>query len=347
MIQKDLSELIKNLISINSVSGNEGQILSFIEKKFEDKGVNFRRIHVSKRRWNLLAIKNGKKPGILFCGHCDTVPAEKIEPNIKNGFITGRGSSDMKSALAVMINNFISTDNSVSNGLLITVGEEADFDGIHKAISDKSLSKKFKFAILGEPTNLEVQEEQFGLAGINIEVRDVQRHTCEFDEGIHPTNMLINILDNLISDFKKRNKHSLLAVNILESGFKENIIPQIARAKIDIRVSPEDSLKDIKKFLNKQLNKPKIKWKKRRWVEPIRKDKKNEIVKELEMLTGKRSSGIFKAFSEMYFLNKVGIKTVCFGPGVLSQAHKKDERIPLKNIEIFDRIIKKMMEGKK
>lgn len=348
MLRKDLLELIKNLISINSVSGNEGRILRFIENKFLMNGVKFKRVHVSKGRWDLLAIKKGKKPGILFCGHCDTVPAEKIRFKVKNGLIIGNGSSDMKSALAVMIDNFINTNNNVSNGLLITVGEEkGDFDGIRKAVSDKSLTKKFKFAILGEPTGLEVKEEQFGLAGINVEVKGVQRHTCEFDEGIHPANVLVNILGGLVSEFKKRGKCSIAAVNVLESGVKENIIPDRAIAKIDIRVSPEDSLKGIKKFLNKHLNKPEVKWEKRKWVEPIKKDKNNKVVRELKMLSGKKGSGVFKAFSEMHFLDKIGIKTVCFGPGILSQAHKKDECVPLKSIEMFDVIIQKMMEGRK
>lgn len=347
MLRKALLKLIKELVSINSVSGNEGKILRFIENRLRRADVKFKRIHVSPGRWDLLVIKEGKKPGILFCGHCDTVLIEKIGFKVKNGSIIGPGSSDMKSALAVMIDNITHTGNNVSNGLLITVGEEeGGFDGIRKAVLNKSVSKKFKFAILGEPTNLSIEEEQFGLAGINLEVKGLQRHTCEFDKDIHPSHVLINVLSSLVTEFEKMGEGSLFAVNVLNSGFKENIIPDKAVARIDIRVNPEDSLKDIENFLNKRLNKTCVKWKKRKWIEPIRKDKKNKVVKELEMLTGKKSNGVFKAFSEMHFLNKAGIKTVCFGPGVLSQAHKKDESIPSKNIEIFDVIIRKMMEGK-
>lgn len=345
MVRTDLLKLVKELISIESISGNETEILNFIEKKFIKNNIEFKRTPVSEGRWNILAVKEGTKPGILFCGHCDTVPAEKINFQIKGNKIIGCGASDMKSALAVMIDNFINTETKFKNGLLITVGEEkGDFDGIRKAVNEKNL-RDFKFAILGEPTNIEIQEEQLGIAGIDIEIKCNQRHTCEFNRDIHAGNHLAKVLSSLIDNFEKRDK-GILAVNILECGFQQNVIPESALAKIDIRVDPKDNLKDLENFLKKELDKPFVTWTKRKWIEPIRKDKKDSNVKELEMLTGKKSSTVFKAFSEMHFLNKAGIKTFCFGPGSLAQAHKKDEFIRQKDIEKFDLMIKKIMEEK-
>ncbi len=57
-------------------------------------------------RYNLLSFVGEGDRTLYFHGHYDVVPAQRrdqFEPQVKNGVLFGRGSSDMKSGLAVMI----------------------------------------------------------------------------------------------------------------------------------------------------------------------------------------------------------------------------------------------------
>ncbi|MGB1189530.1 MAG: M20/M25/M40 family metallo-hydrolase, partial [Pseudomonadales bacterium] len=62
---------------------------------------------------NLWAVKDGGLPGptVVFAGHTDVVPTgpeedwtyPPFEPTLTDGWLFGRGSADMKSALAAMV----------------------------------------------------------------------------------------------------------------------------------------------------------------------------------------------------------------------------------------------------
>lgn len=337
----ELINLIKKLLSIKSVTGEENQILLELEKIVSKTDLSIKRIPVNANRWNLLIEKKGNFRGVLFCGHIDTVPSKFSKPNIKDEFLYGLGSSDMKSAIGVMLKSIIEDKSEFKHGLLITVGEEkSTFDGIQKAIKS-NLIQKFKLAILGEPTNLEVKTKQFGLAGIELEFKSVQRHATMLKKGNHPMHDAIFVTNKLIQRFNFMNFKSLLGINNLTGGIKGNMIPGKIIVTIDVRVHPDESLELMEDFFTKELSK--TKWRKRNWLSPVNNGK--ESFKEILNWIDIPKVGILKGFSEMFFLDSIGIKTVVFGPGLIEEAHKKNEKIPIKNIKKYCQIIKRIMKG--
>lgn len=114
-------------------------------------------ISVDKNGYNIL-VKTGH-PRVCFAGHLDTVPPFlPVKENKEK--IYGRGTGDMKGAMAAMIMAAVKArEEGLSNfGLLFTVGEETSFRGALKCTDSL---KDLGFMVVGEPTNLEVVDGHF------------------------------------------------------------------------------------------------------------------------------------------------------------------------------------------
>ena len=107
-----IEEVIKNcqaLIQQKSYSGQEGEVVNAIKTMMQH--YQFDDIHVDKYG-NIVGGIVGNQPGktLVLDGHIDTVPVneEKWSRNpyggdIEDGKIYGRGTTDMKGAVAAMI----------------------------------------------------------------------------------------------------------------------------------------------------------------------------------------------------------------------------------------------------
>ena len=101
-------EALQKAIQAKSYSGEEKEVVEYLEKLFKDIGYDT--VHID-RYGNIIGCIKGKKNGlkVLMDGHMDTVPVqeEKWKENafggeVKDGKIYGRGTSDMKGALISM-----------------------------------------------------------------------------------------------------------------------------------------------------------------------------------------------------------------------------------------------------
>src|SRR5699024_6879822 len=110
--EDEVVELLKRLIEIESHKNIENQELDinkYIEEYFKSLGVKTKMDFVYENRPNLYAsIGKGKKgKNLMLTGHIDTVPpynmVSPFNPEIKNNTIFGRGSVDMKGAIAAMM----------------------------------------------------------------------------------------------------------------------------------------------------------------------------------------------------------------------------------------------------
>src|SRR5688572_28988284 len=75
-----LVEIVKELVSIPSVSGDELAIMEHVAGMFEDAGVKFVVTANDPQRPNVVAsIGNGNGPVIAMNGHLDTVPVSDLD----------------------------------------------------------------------------------------------------------------------------------------------------------------------------------------------------------------------------------------------------------------------------
>ena len=108
-------ELLKELLTIRSVNGrdDEGAVAEYLCKYFEQSGISAHIQRIDATHANVLAELEGESDDapIFWNGHLDTVPYGdtgewKTDPAVpveRDGFLYGRGASDMKSGLAAMV----------------------------------------------------------------------------------------------------------------------------------------------------------------------------------------------------------------------------------------------------
>ena len=102
-------ELLKNLVSINSVFPNERELAEYLELHLIELGFSIKRVPIAEGRFNLIAERGTHGKPIGFYGHMDTVPPygewkkNPTEPWEDGDKLYGLGASDMKSGLAAII----------------------------------------------------------------------------------------------------------------------------------------------------------------------------------------------------------------------------------------------------
>ena len=136
-MNKDVIDLLCELVTCPSVSPNDAGCQQIISKRLIPLGFQIENLQFEDVD-NLWAIRGNNRPLFVFAGHTDVVPVGPPErwesppftPTIKNGFLYGRGSADMKSSLAAMIiaterfiHRYPNQDGSIA--FLITSDEEA------------------------------------------------------------------------------------------------------------------------------------------------------------------------------------------------------------------------------
>jgi succinyl-diaminopimelate desuccinylase len=166
----DSEKFLSDLISINSVNGNEKEIADYLENIFGNYGIKTKRLKYSENRETLIAeVGTGDEPIIAFDGHEDTVAFGNMDIWEKNPLQTwqkgnllfGRGASDMKSGLAAEVLALINLKKKESElkgtvKLFATVGEEIGELGAEQ-IMKQNLAKNVAGLIVGEPTGTQTE----------------------------------------------------------------------------------------------------------------------------------------------------------------------------------------------
>jgi acetylornithine deacetylase len=99
----DLFSLTRQLVDIESISGNEGTVGTFLTEQLRQLGYNVQRTIVEGERANVYAtMPQQPKPAVVFSTHIDTVPPF-IRSSENEQKIYGRGACDAKGIIATQI----------------------------------------------------------------------------------------------------------------------------------------------------------------------------------------------------------------------------------------------------
>ncbi|MDP6959825.1 MAG: M20/M25/M40 family metallo-hydrolase, partial [Planctomycetota bacterium] len=141
--------LLRQLIDIPSISGEEEAVGQFLQTLLANLGFEVQTQEVSPGRNNLLATRRGHEPRILLCSHIDTVPPYVPFRETKD-LIYGRGACDTKGVITSMLHagKSLLMEGFQDFGYLFLVGEEVDHCG---AIEARKLGLSPTACIVGEP----------------------------------------------------------------------------------------------------------------------------------------------------------------------------------------------------
>lgn len=207
-------------------------------------------------------------PVLCFAGHTDVVPSgpeEKwssppFEPAIRDGYLYGRGSADMKGSLAAMItaceaviNDSHTGDEELAGSLafLITADEEgAAIHGTREVIDTlEKRNEKITWCVVGEPSSSErlgdvVKVGRRGSLHGKLTVHGVQGHIAYPHLARNPVHQAMQPLYELTQEIWDQGNEvfpptSFQISNIHAGTGVDNVIPGTLEALFNFRFSTE------------------------------------------------------------------------------------------------------------
>ena len=266
--RQQVLDLCRDLIRIRSYSGEEDKVAQRLGEYCRQAGFDEVR---TDEYGNLICIINGNRPGptILFDGHMDTVPVQdpdswKHDPfgaEIADGIMYGRGTSDMKCALACMAAaaGFFAKDTGRDFAGRVAVAgivHEECFEGI----ASRAVSRDLKpdLVVIGEASELKLKIGQRGRAEILLETYGVPAHSSNPEKGVNAAYSMCRAVERIHA--LAPSVHEFLGKGILElTDIKslpypgKSVVPEYCSATYDRRLlvgeTKESVLAPIRKIL--------------------------------------------------------------------------------------------------
>ena len=281
----DPVSLTADLVRCPSVTPEEGGAIDLLEQLLEKNGFSCTRI-VRGQVNNLFAKWGNGKNGRVFCfnGHTDVVPVGDlsswtVDPfgaEIKEGYLYGRGATDMKSGVAAFVASAIDFVNHTppDGSIVITVTGDEEGDAVDGtvAILDwmEQNGEKIDHCLVGEPTSPSKMGEMMkigrrGSITAKIIAKGIQGHSAYPDRANNPIIAMIKLLDTLAShQLDVGTEHfdpSTLAVTTIDTGNKaSNVIPASTKAVVNIRFNDSHSGQSLISWLEDEMEKVSVEY---------------------------------------------------------------------------------------
>ena len=268
--EEQVISLCQKLIQQKSYSGEESGVVGVLSENMKQMG--FDEVTVDKYG-NIIGCIKGNRPGkkVLFAGHIDTVPvteeAEWLYPpfaaEIHDGKIYGRGTSDMKGAVAAMTcaaSNYAKDTGKDFAGEIYVAGvvHEECFEGV--AAREISKNVRPDYVVIGEASQLNLKIGQRGRAEIVIETFGKPCHSANPEKGINAVYKMAKVIGAIRTLVPTH--HPVLGDGILElTDIKSapypgaSVVPEYCRATYDRRLLVGETKESVLEPINGLLEK--------------------------------------------------------------------------------------------
>jgi acetylornithine deacetylase len=238
----DAITLTRQLVDIESISGNEAAVGNYLYGELCRIGYQTRRILVEGDRFDVYATSPEQpNPELVFSTHMDTVPPF-IPSSEDAARIYGRGSCDAKGIIAAQIAaSERLRGEGVHVGLLFLVGEERDSLGakVANAYAANQLGQACKFLINGEPTENRIALASKGTLRAEVTASGRMAHSAYPELGESAIDKLIEVLTRLRAMPLPTDPQigpCTLNIGLIEGGRAPNVIPDYAHADLLYRL---------------------------------------------------------------------------------------------------------------
>jgi len=275
----DPIQLTADLIKCPSVTPAEGGAITLLETVLSANGFTCTRIerggiHNLFARWG--AGKNGRTFG--FNGHTDVVPvgdaaAWTVDPfgaEIRDGFMYGRGATDMKSGVAAFVAAAIDfvADTPPDGSVVITITGDEEGDALDGTIAIldwmRANGETMDHCLVGEPTSpdtmgLMMKIGRRGSLTAFFTATGVQGHSAYPHRANNPVTAMVRLMDRLAShELDQGTDHfdaSNLAITTVDTGNPAtNVIPAQCRATVNIRFNDLHSGDSLTQWLKSMVD---------------------------------------------------------------------------------------------
>jgi succinyl-diaminopimelate desuccinylase len=241
------ADLTAAVVDVESVSGNEASLASLVEDALRALP------HLEVLRDGDAVVARttlGRPARVLLGGHLDTVPvAGNLPSRLDGGRLHGCGTSDMKSAIAVMLRlaTLDSPRHDVTYVFYDNEEVEAERNGLGRLSRTARAWLDADLAILMEPTNAAVEAGCQGTLRAHVTVPGVRAHSARSwlgDNAIHKAGELLARLAAyearrpVIDGCEYREGLNAVAVS---GGVAGNVVPDACTVTVNYRFAPDRS----------------------------------------------------------------------------------------------------------
>lgn len=240
-------KLLQNLILTPSMSRDEAATAEIIANFLKDQGVE-KINRQGNNVWALNANFDPAKPTILLNSHHDTVEPnsgytrDPFSPDIEDGVLYGLGSNDAGASVVSLTAAFLHfySATGLSHNLCLAITAEEECSGSGGVESIWELLPEIDFAIVGEPTQMQMAVAERGLMVLDCVVHGRAGHAAR-EEGENAIYIAMKDIEWFRSYRFDRVSPLFgavkMSVTIIEAGSQHNVVPAECRFTVDVRTT--------------------------------------------------------------------------------------------------------------
>lgn len=266
-------KILKDLVHIQSVNGNELEVATYLANLFKENEITCEVLPTKDGRANLVAEIGSGKPVLAISGHMDTVAVnpddwdqDPFTLTKVDGHLIGRGVNDMKGGLAALVIAMIELKKRQVplNGtirLLATYGEEFAEQGAAD-LTAAGYMQDVAALMIAEPTGYRICYGQAGSIDMTINAAGQSAHSSMPSLGHNALADLVNVLYQLQTNITQLiagktnpvlNTETLFNIDVVHGGNQVNTIPGQATAQVNLRTIPEVSNAELLKVFDETI----------------------------------------------------------------------------------------------
>jgi succinyl-diaminopimelate desuccinylase len=277
----------------------------------------------------------GDRPLVLLAGHLDTNPAQGNRPGRRDAdAVSGLGASDMKGALAVMIELALARPAAMLDvGYVFFPREELPFgeSALTPLLEREPGLREAELAVVMEPTANAIHAGCLGNVSATWTFHGRSGHSARpwlADNAIHRAAegiLAVARTEPIPCDFDGLRFTEVVSVTRIAGGIASNVVPGEAVATVNYRYAPGRSAADAETWLRALCepygtlvidgNAPSA---------PVA--VANPLAQRL-IATGELAVEAKQAWTPVAEFAAAGVDAVNFGPGDPAQAHARDEHV--------------------
>lgn len=245
-LTKEAIALLKNLIATQSFSGEENETALLIMQWFSNHDIKFE--STKHNIWAKNKYFDPSKKTILLNSHHDTVKPNKgytkdpYNPEVSEGKLYGLGSNDAGGSLVSLLATFtyFYDRNDLNYNVVMVASAEEESSGLNGLNSMLKIIPPIDFAIIGEPTLMQLAIAEKGLLVLDCEAKGTSGHAAHGigDNAIYKAIEDIHWFQNF--EFPKESEmlgKVKMTVTQINAGNQHNVIPATCNFVVDVRVT--------------------------------------------------------------------------------------------------------------
>jgi putative selenium metabolism hydrolase len=355
-----LIDLACALVRLPSVLGEENKVAEHVSR--EMRRLQFDHVEIDEAG-NVIGVIRGLHDGptVLFDAHMDTVDVlptdawthDPFSGELVDDRIYGRGSSDMKGALAAMIHAAAGLERSRLAGNVIvsaSVGEESIEGAALRCVLQHHPAD---FVVIGEASGLDLVRAGRGRAEFRLETCGQPAHAARPGDGINAVHRMAAVIGEIEKIHMPEDpfvgRGVMCLTDIISRPYPaHSVVPSGCRVTYERRLLPGEAQKEIEASLLEACARAGaadtvvelaetdfrtytgVRWQEPKWFPPWLLPEEHTLVQR--GLEGLRGAGIDPTLRSYQFCTNAahsagvaGIPTIGFGPSTEAHAHVVDE----------------------